>query len=66
MAKTPSLALEGFTRVKPLTEGHIVKGGVNTTSKITTRPPAPAKFEPRARASDPSTTAKPGSNRVET
>jgi hypothetical protein len=33
--------MDGFGKVKPLTEGYVVKGGVNTTSRITTRPPAP-------------------------
>jgi len=30
----------------PLREGYVVKGGVNTTSKISTRPPKPAPMKP--------------------
>jgi hypothetical protein len=40
------VAMDGFSKVRPLTEGYIVKGGVNTTSRITTRPPAPQPMRP--------------------
>jgi len=39
-------AMDGFNKVKPITEGYVVKGGVNTTSRITTRPPPPAPMKP--------------------
>jgi len=44
--KTGKMAMDGFGRVKPLTEGYLSKGGQNSTSKITARPPAPAPMRP--------------------
>ena len=40
------IAADSSVRVKPLTEGYIRKGGVNTSSRITERPPAPAPMRP--------------------
>lgn len=44
--RSKGLAMDGFTKVKPITEGYEVKGGVNTTSRITTRPPPPQPMRP--------------------
>jgi hypothetical protein len=46
MTNRQDIAMDGFNKVKPITEGHVVKGGVNSTSRITTRPPAPAPMRP--------------------
>ncbi len=46
--RTRPMAMDGFSKVKPLSEGYITKGGVNSTSRITTRPPAPAPMRPAA------------------
>jgi hypothetical protein len=46
MTKPNSLAMDGFNRIKPLQEGYVVKGGVNTASEITVRPPPPAPMRP--------------------
>jgi hypothetical protein len=48
MAKQTAMAMDGFSKVKPLNEGYVVKGGVNTTTRITTRPPPPAPMRPAA------------------
>jgi hypothetical protein len=40
----------------PLTEGHVVKGGLNQTSQIVNRPPPPTPMRPSAPAQ---TTAVP-------
>jgi hypothetical protein len=48
MANGSKMAMDGFGKVKPITEGYVVKGGVNATSRITTRPPAPAPMRPAA------------------
>lgn len=40
------IAMDNFNKVKPISEGYVVKGGVNTTSRITVRPPAPAPMRP--------------------
>ena len=34
--------MDGFNKMQPLTEGYLRKGGINATSQITKRPPAPA------------------------
>ena len=47
------MAMDGFSKVKPLSEGYVVKGGVNATSRITTRPPAPQPMRPTAVAAKP-------------
>ncbi len=36
------MAMDGFGKIPPLTEGYIAKGGRNLTSQIVQRPPAPA------------------------
>lgn len=41
MSKVQTKTMDGFGKVKPLTEGYEVKGGINTTSRIVTRPPPP-------------------------
>lgn len=57
-------AMDGFSKVRPISEGYLVKGGVNATSQITTRPDAPAPTRPAASqsptasASPPATTSK--------
>ena len=51
-------AVDGFSRVRPINEGNLVKGGVNVTSQITTRPPAPAPMRPAASQS-PAASASP-------
>ena len=38
----PTVAMDGFSKAQPLKEGSLQKGGLNTTSQITERPPAPA------------------------
>ncbi len=48
MAKHTATATDMFGKVKPLTEGYVVKGGINTTTRITTRPPPPAPMRPAA------------------
>ena len=40
--------MDGFSKVKPISEGYVVKGGINATSRIVTRPPAPAPMRPAA------------------
>ena len=42
------MAMDGFNKVRALNEGYVAKGGVNATSRITTRPPAPAPMRPAA------------------
>jgi hypothetical protein len=51
MVERPTLAMDGFSKIKPLTEGSVAKGGVNNTSQITVRPPAPAVLKPAKAAS---------------
>ncbi len=46
MTSRGQIAMESSSNVKPITEGYVVKGGVNTTFRITTRPPAPAPMRP--------------------
>lgn len=53
MAKHPAPATDSFGKVKPLTEGYVVKGGVNTTTRITTRPPPPPPMRPATTAPKP-------------
>ncbi len=48
MTTRPVMAMDGFSKVRPINEGYVVKGGVNATSQITTRPPAPAPMRPAA------------------
>ncbi len=36
------MAMDGFGKIQPLTEGYISKGGRNLTTRIVERPPAPA------------------------
>lgn len=52
------LAMDGFNKVKPITEGRVVKGGVNTTSRILTRPPPPQPMRPATGAAATSESAK--------
>lgn len=35
------MTMDGFGKLRPVTEGYVVKGGVNTQTRITVRPPAP-------------------------
>ena len=51
--------MDGFNKAKPITEGYAVKGGVNTTSRITTRPPPPPpSLRPPADVAKPPTKSK--------
>lgn len=59
MTDRRAVTMDGFNKVKPISEGYEVKGGVNTTSRITTRPPPPAPMRPAAAAG---TDAKPTSS----
>jgi hypothetical protein len=52
---THGLAMDGFNKVQPLNEGYISKGGINSTSQIKVRPPAPAVLGPNV----PPTTLAP-------
>jgi len=45
---TTRIAMDGFSRVRPINEGYVVKGGVNAASQIAVRPPAPAPMRPSA------------------
>jgi hypothetical protein len=56
------MAMDGFSKVQPLQEGYLVKGGVNATSQIAKRPPAPPILNPKPIVTQPSTNAgnKPG------
>jgi hypothetical protein len=47
-----------FSKVKPLREGPIVKGGVNLTTRITTRPPPPAPMRPAGKTTASSSKGK--------
>ena len=59
MARPPETAMDGFGKVKPLTEGRVNKGGINATSGITVRPPAPMRpATPRADAKPPEASNK--------
>ncbi len=53
MTNRRTMAMDGFSKVKPITEGYVVKGGVNATSRITTRPPAPAPMRPSGASATP-------------
>lgn len=44
--------MDGFGKVKPLTEGRVNKGGINPTSRITVRPPPPAPMRPAVPRAD--------------
>ena len=55
MTKPTGVAMDGFDKVRPITEGRVNKGGINTTSRITVRPPPPAPMRPAA----PRVDAKP-------
>ncbi len=57
--KDRRMAMDGSNKVKPLTEGYVVKGGVNATSGITTRPPAPQPMRSAAAAAGTQPAAKP-------
>ena len=58
MTKRPTVAMDGFNKVKPISEGYQVKGGVNTTSRITVRPAPPAPTRPSASSSANTSTSK--------
>lgn len=45
---TKPMATDGFSKIKRLSEGYVTKGGVNSSSRITTRPPAPAPMRAAA------------------
>lgn len=45
MTNRQGTTMDGFGKVKPITEGYVVKGGVNSVSRITTRPPAPQPMQ---------------------
>jgi hypothetical protein len=47
------MAMDGFGRVRPLTEGHLRKGGLNATSQIRERPPGPAPMRRAASGVNP-------------
>jgi hypothetical protein len=50
---TDRVAMAGFNKVRPISEGYVVKGGVNSTSRIEVRPPAPAPMRPAKAAPAP-------------
>jgi len=52
--------MDGFGRIPPLTEGPVVKGGRNLTSKIIERPPAPPILSQGGKAPAPAPAAKTG------
>ena len=58
MTKRPTVAMDGFNKVKPISEGYQVKGGVNTTSRITVRPAPPAPTRPSAASAGKTSTSK--------
>jgi hypothetical protein len=47
------MAMDGFSKVRPLHEGYLAKGGTNSTSQIKSRPPAPAVLAPKAAPAAP-------------
>ena len=50
--KGPTIAADGYSKRRPLTEGYLRKGGSNTAvSQIQTRPPAPAPMKPVSQGS---------------
>lgn len=52
----------GYTKTRPLTEGYVRKGGINSpTSQVQVRPPAPAPMRPTGAPS--STGPKSGSTK---
>jgi hypothetical protein len=52
------IAMDGFNKVRPLNEGYLAKGGINSTSQIKVRPPAPTVLAPKAtHAATPAPTA---------
>jgi hypothetical protein len=56
--KRPTMAYDGYSKSKSLTEGYVRKGGSNTAvSQVQTRPPAPAAMRPAT--SQGEGTAKP-------
>ena len=56
--RTGGLAMDGgFGRVRPLTEGHFRKGGLNAASQIRERPPGPAPMRPAASGGNAPTSA---------
>jgi hypothetical protein len=50
-----TVSLHSYAKVQPLQEGSIVKGGINTISQITERPPAPPILSPKPIIAQPST-----------
>jgi len=44
------MAMDGFGKLRPVTEGYVVKGGVNKKTNITVRPPAPKPSETASRS----------------
>ncbi len=58
MTKPTGVAMDGFDKVRPITEGRVDKGGINTTSRIIVRPPPPAPMRPAT----PRAEAKPSSD----
>jgi hypothetical protein len=49
------VAMDGFSKVR-INEGYVEKGGVNMTSQISKRPPAPAPMRPAASGGNASVT----------
>ncbi len=56
------LTMDGYGQLKPLTEGKIVKGGRNLSTKIIERPAPPALLQPKS-APAQTVTAKHGTAR---
>jgi len=56
---TQGIAMDGFSKVQPLNEGYLAKGGTNSTSQIKARPPAPAILIPKTTST---TTSAPTTN----
>ena len=57
---TDRVAMDGFSKVRPISEGYVVKGGVNATSQIVVRPPAPAPMRPAVSGGNSSAPAAVG------
>jgi hypothetical protein len=56
---TNRITMDGFSKVRPINEGYVVKGGVNATSQISVRPAAPAPMRPAASTAPATTPAPP-------
>lgn len=48
MTERNKIVMDGFSKVRLISEGYINKGGVNATTRINSRPPPPAPMKPAA------------------